>query len=211
MWYYTKEVRNNKFKGEIEMDNGAFGNGIEPGGLKNLLEIKILISYILSVSGPSVDEEILGKAVLSEGLANYFDFSASISDLLRNGQLKRLENGELALSESGKGLSREFYKMVPYSVREKCAKACLKMIARKKSEMQNKTSIEKREDGYAVSMEICDIGTSLFKLDLLLPDENTAKCARELFLSDTDNFYAAIMALLSGDSSIAEGIFNKDK
>ena len=119
------------------MDEELFGNGIEPGGLKNLLDIKILIAYLLSVSSSPVAEEILKKAVLSEGIANYFDYSAAFSDMLIKGQILKSEDGEVTLSESGEGLSREFYKMVPFSIREKCAKAYLKMIARNKSENEN--------------------------------------------------------------------------
>lgn len=188
------------------MDEELFGNGIEPGGLKNLLDIKILIAYLLSVSSSPVAEEILKKAVLSEGIANYFDYSAAFSDMLIKGQILKSEDGEVTLSESGEGLSREFYKMVPFSIREKCAKAYLKMIARNKSENENKAEIIKQPDGYTLSMEIRDIGTSLLKLDILLPDENIAAAAKELFLNNTANFYGAVIGLLSGDNSIAEGI-----
>jgi hypothetical protein len=193
------------------MRDGMFGNGVEPGGLKSVLEIKILLSYLLGISNSAVSEEVLKEVVLSEGIANYFDYSVAFNELLKGGQILKNENGELYPSETGKGLSREFYKMVPFSVREKCGKAYLKMLARDKSKKENRAEIVKKEDGYVVSLEICDIGSSLLKLDLLVPDENTASTARELFYSNTDDFYGAILGLLSGDTTLAKKILENEE
>ncbi len=193
------------------MRDGMFGSGVEPGGLKSVLEIKILLSYLLGISNSAVEEDILKEVVLSEGIANYFDYSVAFGELLKGGQILKNDKDELYLSEKGKGLSREFYKMVPFSVREKCGKAYLKMLARDKSKKENRAEIIKKDDGFVVALEICDIGSSLLKLELLVPDENTANAAKELFYSNTDDFYGAVLGLLSGDPTLAENILKKEE
>ena len=193
------------------MRDGMFGSGVEPGGLKSVLEIKILLSYLLGISNSAVEEDILKEVVLSEGIANYFDYSVAFGELLKGGQILKNDKDELYLSENGKGLSREFYKMVPFSVREKCGKAYLKMLARDKSKKENRAEIIKKDDGFVVALEICDIGSSLLKLELLVPDENTANAAKELFYSNTDDFYGAVLGLLSGDPTLAENILKKEE
>ena len=69
----------------VEFD--AFAGGIEIGGLRNMLEIKILICYILkSVKTPMKRNQIC-DTLQRTGLVNYFDANSAIDELLENGTI----------------------------------------------------------------------------------------------------------------------------
>lgn len=184
------------------MSEEIFGNDIELGGLKNPLEIKLLISYLLSVSKEKISAELLQKAVLSEGLVNYFDLSQAMIEMKNSGQIiEETEDGEtlIYLSAENQNNSAQFYKLVPLSVREKCGKAFLKILARYKSEKENSVEITEENSSYRVNMAVKDRGEDLLTLSLLVPDENSASSVKELFLENTSYFYSKVIELLSGD------------
>ena len=185
------------------MSEEIFGGDIEPGGLKNPLEIKLLISYLLSISKEKISDELLRKAILSEGLVNYFDLSQAMVEMKNSGQIiEKTENGEtlISLSKENENSSAQFYKLVPLSVREKCGKAFLKILSRYKSEKENSAEIVKVEGGYKVNMAVKDRNEDLLTLSLLVPDENTANQVRELFLENTSYFYSKVIEFLSRKS-----------
>jgi hypothetical protein len=178
------------------MSEEIFGGNIELGGLKNPLEIKLLISYLLSLSKEEISEDILRKAILSEGLVNYFDLSEAIIQMKNSGQIIESE-GLISLSSENKNDSGEFYRLVPLSVREKCGKAFLKILARAKNEKENSVEIISADSGFKVNMVIKDKDEDLLTLSLSVPDENTAVATKELFLDNAPSFYQKIIEFLS--------------
>jgi hypothetical protein len=178
------------------MSEEIFGGNIELGGLKNPLEIKLLISYLLSLSKEEISEDILRKAILSEGLVNYFDLSEAIIQMKNSGQIIESE-GLISLSSENKNDSGEFYRLVPLSVREKCGKAFLKILARAKNEKENSVEIISADSGFKVNMVIKDKDEDLLTLSLSVPDENTAVATKELFLDNASAFYQKIIEFLS--------------
>ncbi len=62
----------------------AFASGIGYGGLRSMLDIKILVCYILkSVKSPMTRTQIC-DAMQETGLANFFDVNSAIDELLEN-------------------------------------------------------------------------------------------------------------------------------
>ena len=53
----------------------TFTAGIRPGGLTDGGEIRILICHILTAADSPMSFDELTEAVLSDGAANYFEFS----------------------------------------------------------------------------------------------------------------------------------------
>ena len=66
----------------------AFAGGIEIGGLRSMLEIKILICYILeSVKTPMTRNQIC-DVLQKTGLVNFFDANSALDELLESKALK---------------------------------------------------------------------------------------------------------------------------
>ena len=104
------------------MSFNAFVGGVQPGGLTNDFEVKLLVCYLLdSLKQPLLFEQ-LGEIFQNTGLVNYFEFVEAVSELERTRQLtSSIQDGQqqLALTESGTVTAQTFYKTIPKSAREK--------------------------------------------------------------------------------------------
>ena len=63
----------------------TFTAGIRPGGLTGGGEIRILICHILNFADSPMSFDELTEAVLSDGTANYFEFSDALAELENTG------------------------------------------------------------------------------------------------------------------------------
>ena len=70
----------------MSMDNefNAFSAGVEPGGLRNRTEIKILITFIVSRLKEPIKDVAMLEALQIHGLANYFEATQALDELLTN-------------------------------------------------------------------------------------------------------------------------------
>ena len=79
----------------------AFIAGVEPGGLTNLQEIRILLCYMLNTVGQPVPRDAVTEILIGGGMANYFDTEAAIEELL--GQHHLTQDGDKMLSVTATG------------------------------------------------------------------------------------------------------------
>ena len=70
------------------MDPNAFLAGVEPGGLRNTGDIGILICYILDTIGTAIGKDDLIDIIQENGLANYFEVSSALSELIKLNNVK---------------------------------------------------------------------------------------------------------------------------
>ena len=79
------------------MDNfeyDAFSAGVEPGGLRSRNEIKVLITFLLDNLERPLSKRQLFTVVQQEGLANYFETSQALSELISGGSVDFDLDGE---------------------------------------------------------------------------------------------------------------------
>ncbi len=180
------------------MIHDTFSAGVEPGGLHSHNEIKILICYMLN----GVREPLSRNAVLDilsgDGMANFFDASAAIDDLVQRGNLNEDENGLLTVTDTGRHAAATLADMIPFTLRDRSVSAGLRLLARQNSERENSADVLKNENG--VWIVRCTVGTMapLLKFDLTVGDELQAHYVRERFLNDPLLLYQSMIALLTG-------------
>ena len=75
------------------MIHDAFSAGVEPGGLYSSKDIKILICYMLAGAGEPMPRQAVLDVIAGNGMANFFEASAAIDELLRVGSLAELPGG----------------------------------------------------------------------------------------------------------------------
>ena len=113
------------------MSFNAFVGGVQPGGLTNDFEVKLLVCYLLdSLKQPLLFEQ-LGEIFQNTGLVNYFEFVEAVSELERTGQLtSSIQDGQqlLALTENGTVTAQTFYKTIPKSAREKALEEAKRLM-----------------------------------------------------------------------------------
>ena len=79
----------------------AFMAGVEPGGLTNVQEIRILLCYMLRSVNAPVPRDALTDIITAGGMANYFDTEEAIEELLRLQHLVQSEDRLIATTVTG--------------------------------------------------------------------------------------------------------------
>ena len=105
----------NPFSENGEFD--AFSAGIEPGGLRNTTQIKVLITFIAGRLKEAITSDMLLEALQMHGLANYFEATQALDELLENGSLIESE-GRLHITPKGTLAVAELSDDVPRTVKE---------------------------------------------------------------------------------------------
>ncbi len=181
----------------------TFTAGIRPGGLTDGGEIRILICHILMEADSPMSFDELTEAVLSDGAANYFEFSDALAELESSGCVLALKSpagiSEYSLTEKGRAVEATLVGKLPLSIKEKSAEAARNILRRRRIEKENLVSITKTEDGFKVHMRVTDIGTDLMELSLFMPDEEQAAFVRERFLSNPAETYSKVLEALAGE------------
>lgn len=180
----------------------AFASGIDYGGLRSMLDIKILVCYILkSVKTPMTRAQIC-DAMQQTGLANYFDVNSAIDELLQTKAVLETEYvGEphFVVSQIGGNSAVELEKNLLPGVRERAVKTALNIVSRARSERENKVTIEKLRDSCNVTFEIESLGETMLSLTLNVADVLQAEQLKDGFLNDPGALYSDIIDRLIGE------------
>ena len=180
------------------MQHDAFGAGVEPGGLRSRHEIKILLCYMLIAAGePMLRGDVL-DIVCGGGMANFFDTSAAIDELVELGNLREREDTTLTVTDTGSHAAETLADLLPYTIRERSVAAALQLLARRRNEQENRVTIEKRDGGYAVTCMVGDEIAPMLTFTLLVADDRQAELVRDRFLQDPLLLYQSVIAVLTG-------------
>jgi hypothetical protein len=194
------------------MQQDAFTAGVQPDGLKNKSDIKVLVCFLISNCSQSLSRKDLTDIFLERGLANYFEANDAISSLIKNKNLiENADDGSLSITDSGKFIADTLYDGLPVTVREKSLDAMSKILNRRHISKLNKTHIDACDKGYNVTCSINDGTMETLKLTLYVPTYNYATLVRDRFLDDPETLYRAVMAQLTDTPQIAPKPRQTDK
>ncbi len=180
-------------------DYDAFTQGVEDGGLRNRAEIKALICYILRNLDQPLTNDQLNEIMLGKSLANYFDVSQALTELVtcgsvtsvyRDGRECLLLSGEAALA------SDVLEKELPKAIREKAIDAGVEILTRARRERETKIDITPSGSGYSVTFIITDGSDELMRLSVYAADSRQAEHIKNNFLNDPVHIYSGIIAAL---------------
>jgi hypothetical protein len=190
------------------MSYEAIDAGIEPGGLRDNNEVKILICYLLNNSGKPLTFDNLNEILQNDGLVNYFEFGKCLSELLQGALLEKQTHGGAdyyTVTELGKRTAATFERRLPLSVREKAVKAAVRLLERKRLEAENKVTITPVTGGFTVECRVLDGADELLAVRLLVPEMAQAKAVEAQFMKNPELIYKGALALMTGDFSAAGG------
>ncbi|MBR3778653.1 MAG: DUF4364 family protein [Clostridia bacterium] len=181
----------------------AFLAGVEPGGLTNVQEIRILLCYMLRSVNAPIPRDALTDIITAGGMANYFDTEDAIEDLIRLQHLVQSEDKLLATTVTGNQIGESLGVRIPYTLRERSVKAALQLLKRREVERNNKAEIRKLEEGgYAVTCTVMDGERALLSVTLRVSDPWQAEQIKEQFLTDPALLYRSNLAVLTGDANM---------
>ena len=181
------------------MERDAVSAGVNPGGLFNSAEIKILVCYILSNIDEPVPGQMLANVLHYEGIANCFEVNEAIASLVSSGQIAvdNKEEDTYTITEKGRDIAETLKTSLPFSVKEKAYIAAFKMVSRFKNAKSTDISIVKDGEKTYVNCSALDGDTPFLSVKLLVSDENQAQFIRDRFLNGTSEIYSGIIDLLT--------------
>ena len=190
------------------MNHDAFSAGVEPGGLWNKNDIRILLCYILASVNAPLARQDLTRIIQEKGLANYFE----AEDALAWGQdfsavLDYVE--EHGIQAAGREIAHSLDATLPLSVRDKALKAAFTLLAHARAQRENRVDLRETEQGLQVTCHVSGGDTDLMTLSLYVPDKAQAEMVRECFFQDPEGLYQLVMATLTGDTALAREYFQE--
>lgn len=183
--------------GRKNMDNefNAFDAGVSLGGLRNKTQIRILIAFLVKSVKDPLSESMAIEAVQAHGLANYFEATQALDELIDNGSLVSSES-LLYITPKGAASLDELESDVPPTVRETALADALNLQLAEKNKGSSKVDIVEREDGYDVTFIILNKGTPLMKLTVYAADFDQADELKRNFLKNPERVYSTVVATL---------------
>ncbi len=180
----------------------AFTAGVQPGGLNNSQEIRILLCYMLNTAGCPMERDQVSEIIVGGGMANYFENENAIEELIRMGHL--VEDGPtIAVTTTGAQIGESLAVRIPYTLRQRSAEAALKLLKRRQIEQDNKVDIRRLEEGgYAVTCTVKDGQRDLLSVTLRVSDNRQAEQIKENFLNDPSLLFQGNLAILTGDAGM---------
>ena len=142
------------------------------------------------------------------GMANFFDTSAALDEMVEQGNLTEQDDGTLLLTSMGSSATETLADRLPYTLRERSVAAALRLLSRRRNEQDNRVTVTPADNGFVVT---CTVGTQqppLLSFSLLVADEYQAELVRENFLSDPLLLYQSTIGVLTGgvQSATAERV-----
>lgn len=168
------------------------------GFIRDKLDIKMLVVYLMTrVAGP-VDFDVLTDLVMRHEGVEYFDFAEAAAELVDTGHLT-LEDGHYAITDKGRVNSAACESSLPYSVRRRCDHALAEVNAVLRRNAQIKGTCRVNEDGSVVArMTMDDDGGNLMTIELLCPNQAQADRFIAGFKAKPERVYNEVLNALTG-------------
>ena len=168
----------------------AFSAGVEPGGLRNRNEIKVLIAFLLKNTERGLSRRQLMEVIQREGLANYFEASQALESLIEGGSVEvdESDNDELlSLTVAGKTAA---------NIEGELPRAALttaeELLKQERRMKETPVEIIPLENGCNVRFTFNDLMT----LTLYVADMEQAQSVRDKILAAPESLYSAVIEQL---------------
>ena len=177
------------------MDNKAITAGVRTGGLSDRTEIKILLCYLLANLKQPITQNQLIECVCGQELVNYFEMQSALQHLLDSKLIKEDENGFSILPE-GAEIAQQLESAVSTTVKRYAYTMAVNMLQYEALKKQHNVEISAVESGgYEVKCSIEDDNFSIFSMTLHMPDENSAKLARDQFIMNGQDIFKVMLGI----------------
>lgn len=162
------------------------------GFVREQLDIKILILYILARLPGPVDRESLADIVFCDGAVDYFSFSDCLSELITTGHIIK-ERGKYEITPKGREDGAMIETSLPISVRDNADMGMLPVAERISREAMIRTAHSKEASGTVVQLTLSDGKGIIFDLSALVGDEEQAKLIEKKFRLNAEEYYIRIL------------------
>ena len=180
-----------------------FSEGVRPGGLTTTTEVRILLCYILDSLNVPITRQQLEDVLLGEELVNYFAMAESLTQLVAQGLMTE-EDGVFRITEQGRTVAQTLAQDVPRTVRDTAVRGVIRAQQYAAKQAAHHSQVVKTAQGNVVQASIGDGAGPLFKLELYMPDDLTAKAVQRKFVEHGDTVYKLVLAALTENRELAQ-------
>lgn len=171
------------------MDNRGF--------IRDKLDIKILILFILEKLPGPVEPAVLSDLTLFDGGFTWFDYTDCLAELVKTGHVTD-EGGRYEITEKGRRNVGYVGSSLPYSVRAKAERLTAPVAAAMRRSSMIETMTEPGKNGTGtVSLRLSDGVGEIVSMRLAVPDEAQAKRIEARFRADAEDIYNKIIGILT--------------
>ena len=166
------------------------------GFIRDKLDIKILILFILEKLPKPVEAVTLSDLALFDGGFTWFDYTDCLAELIKTEHVQE-KNGKYAITEKGRRNVNTVSSSLPYTVRAKAERLTAPVAAAMRRASMIETDIEPGpKGGKSVSMRLSDGVGEVISMRLAVPDETQAKTVEKRFRAGAEEIYNDILQLL---------------
>ena len=170
------------------------------GGMSN---VKIFVLYLMENVDRPLDFVTLNDIVMQTDYVMYLDFAEAFNKMLDDGLIAASgEQGETAyvITERGRNVAESLHSDVLSSLLDKSLAAAFRYLDFKQRGIRATAAVERQPDGrYAVTCELTEQGTVLYRSTLLVDSEDRARRMAENFRDRPEVIYRGVHALLAGN------------
>ena len=166
------------------------------GFIRDKLEIKILILFILRRLSEPVDMDTLTDLTLCDDGISFFDYADCVAELRSSGHIEETESGWV-ITEKGIQNGEITESSLPYSVRVRAGRnASIVSQAQQRAALITTSRELRVRGGTMVHLSMSDGMGPVFGLELLAGNDAEAHTIEKNFKKDAEGIYLHVMDLL---------------
>lgn len=180
------------------------------GGIRSTEKIRIIICYILKNIDTPLSRDYIQSALYDNGIANYFEISQAIDNLIDVGAVDSNDN-ILTLNDKGRQIARDLKDELSLYIKNKAIRAVQLTLIYERRKKENEISISKiDENKYRLDitllsgMDDSENKDVLMKVSVFVSDSLQAETMKRTFLNNPVRLYQKIIEGLTEDSAFVE-------
>lgn len=180
------------------------------GGIRSTEKIRIIICYILKNIDTPLSRDYIQSALYDNGIANYFEISQAIDNLIDVGAVDSNDN-ILTLNDKGRQIARDLKDELSLYIKNKAIRAVQLTLIYERRKKENEISISKidknkyRLDITLLSgMDDSENKDVLMNVSVFVSDSLQAETMKRTFLNNPVRLYQKIIEGLTEDSAFVE-------
>lgn len=174
---------------------------VEPGGIHDMDELKLLVLYVLCMCEQPVPRDVLNDILLNDGLVDFFDSTTALDEVVQS-KLVYIQHigGEdcYAVTPAGRETATLLEKNLSYTVREKTAHAAHAVLRQWRLNSQVRAEYVRQHDGsYLVELILMEGAHEMFSLRLTAPNLDQVNTICRNFKQQPTEVFGDIIRVLT--------------
>ena len=165
------------------------------GTMREKLDIKLLILFILRRLPGAVDAETLANLALADGTLGYFEYAECLAELVDSEHIEQSLQG-YRITDKGDRNCEIVESSLPYTQRSRLEKKLKPLAETMRRRAMITAEHEQGEDGCRVHLAMSDGVSTVMDMRLLCGSEEQASKIEETFRRGAEKCYTEIMELL---------------